>query len=195
MKSIRLLGASFALAALLTALPVRADESLAKVAEAVNPKMVKLFGSGGFRGIAAYGTGFFVSPDGYILTAYSPLLDTTELRVHLADGTKYRGKVVAVEPELDMALVKIGTPKNPIDPQPYFDVVEAVKRPLAEAGDGVVAFSNLFEIATRDDPVSVQQGRIAAYAKFYGKSGINNAAYTGNVYVVDAITNNPGAAG
>jgi serine protease Do len=198
MKSIRLFGGFVALAALLlaaTARPARADESLAKVAEDVNPKLVKLFGAGGIKGLAAYGTGFFVSPDGYILTVYSHILDTQDLRVHLSDGTRYHGKVVAIEPELDVALIKIGTKEHPIDPQPYFDVAEACKRPLAEAGDGVIAMSNLFEIATRDEPMSVQQGRIAAYAKFFGKSGIHNAAYTGNVYVIDAITNNPGAAG
>ena len=113
----------------------------------------------------------------------------------ISPTARYHGRVVAIEPELDVALVKIGTDKEPIEPQQFFDVVEAAKRPLAEAGSGVIAFSNQFEIATRDEPMSVQQGRVAAYAKFFGKSGINNAAYTGNVYVIDAITNNPGAAG
>ncbi len=196
MKSIRLFASSLALAALFIAAPVRADESFAKVAEEVNPKLVKLFGAGGLKGLAAYGTGFIVSPDGYILTVYSHILDTQDLRVHLSDGTRYHGKVVAVEPELDVALIKIGKDKEfDGQPLPYFDVVEAAKRPLADAGTGVLAFSNAFEIATRDEPMSVQQGRIAAYAKFFGKSGINNAAYTGYVYVIDAITNNPGAAG
>ncbi len=55
---------------------VRAEESFAKVSEKVNPKLVKLFGSGGIRGLASYGTGVFVSPDGYILTVNSHILDT-----------------------------------------------------------------------------------------------------------------------
>jgi serine protease Do len=118
MKTIRLLGGSLILAALMTAAPARADESFAKVAEEVNPKLVKIFGAGGLKGLAAYGTGFFVSPDGYILTTCSPLLETSDLRVHLPDGTKYRAKVVAMEPELDMALLKIGTKERPIDPCP-----------------------------------------------------------------------------
>jgi serine protease Do len=188
MKSI----GSLALAAVLfVALPARADESFAKVAEDVNPKMVKLFGSGGIRGLAAYGTGMLVSPDGYILTVYSHILDTQDLRVHLADGTKYNGKVVATEPELDVALVKI----DKVEGLPYFDVVEAAKKPLADSGTRVVAFSNEFEIGTREDPMSVQQGWVCAYARLHGKIGIHNAAFTGNVYIVDAITNNPGAAG
>jgi serine protease Do len=183
------------LAAALAAAPARADESFAEVAEQVNGKLVKLFGSGGLRGLASYGTGVVVSPDGYILTVQSHILDTSDLRVHLADGTRYQAKVVAVEPELDVALLKIGNEKEKVEDLAYFDVAEAAKKSLADTGTGVLAFSNLYQIATRDDPLSVQRGVIAAYAKLYGKMGIFDAPYTGNVYVLDAITNNPGAAG
>ena len=40
-----------------------------------------------------------------------------------------------------------------------------------------------------------QRGRVEAYSRLYGRIGIFEAPYTGNVYVIDAITNNPGAAG
>ncbi|MCZ2343274.1 MAG: S1C family serine protease, partial [Bacteroidales bacterium] len=59
----------------------------------------------------------------------------------------------------------------------------------------VLAFSNQFEIAMRDEPVSVQHGTVAAYAKLSGRRGIFDFPFTGNVYIVDAITNNPGAGG
>jgi serine protease Do len=78
---------------------------------------------------------------------------------------------------------------------PYFDVFAAARQPLAQAGDWVLAFSNQFKIATRDEPLSVQHGVVAAYSKLHGRRGIFEAPYTGDVYVVDAITNNPGAAG
>src|SRR5262249_28347555 len=38
-------------------------------------------------------------------------------------------------------------------------------------------------------------GVIACYAKLHGRRGIHSAPFAGNVYFVDAITNNPGAAG
>lgn len=181
-------------AALLLALltpPARADESSAKVADEVNQKMVKVYGSGGFRGVPHWGTGFLVSPDGYVLTAASVMLDTQQLRLHLADGRRFIGTVVATEPQLDVALLKI----DKIDGLPYFDVAAAARRPLAGVGTGVLAFSNEFEIATRDEPMSVEHGVIAAYAKLHGRRGIYEAPFTGEVYVLDAITNNPGAAG
>ncbi len=182
-----------ALAAVLFVLsaPLRADESFAKVLDEVNPKVVKLFGSGGIRGLPSYGTGIVVSSDGYILTVASVLLDTQDLRVHLADGRRFHAKVVATEPQLDVALVKV----EKVEGLPYFDVAEAVKRPLVGVGTGVLAFSNQFQIATRDEKMSIQRGVVEAYAKLHGRRGIFDAAFTGNVYVVDAITNNPGAAG
>ncbi|HWG44601.1 MAG TPA: trypsin-like peptidase domain-containing protein [Gemmataceae bacterium] len=174
---------------------VRAEESFAKVSEKVNPKLVKLFGSGGIRGLASYGTGILVSADGYILTVNSHILDTRDLRVHLYDGTRYHARIVAIEPELDIALVKIGDEKVKVEDQPYFDVFAAAKRAPVEPGTGVLAFSNQFQIATRDEPMSIQRGVVASYSKLYGRIGIFEATYKGDVYVVDAITNNPGAAG
>jgi serine protease Do len=171
---------------------VRAQESFAGVAEEVNKKVVKLYGAGGFRGLAAYGTGVLVSPDGYVLTVASHLLDTQDLRVHLHDGRRFeRVKVVVIEPELDAALVKI----DQVEDLPHYDVAQAAKRPLAQTGDWILAFSNQFQIATRDEPMSVQRGVIAAYSRLFGRRGIFEASYSGDVYVIDAITNNPGAAG
>ncbi len=178
-----------------TATTARGEESFAQICDKVNPKLVKLFGAGGFRGLASYGSGVIVSPDGYILTVNSHILDTQDLRVHLSDGTPYHAKVVAIEPELDVALVKIGDNKNKVEDLPYFDVVEAAKRPPVEPGTGVLAFSNQFQIATRDEPMSIQRGVVASYSKLAGRIGIFEATYKGDVYVVDAITNNPGAGG
>src|SRR5438552_6263569 len=169
--------------------PKRSPEAL--VTEQVNQKMVKIFGSGGIRGISAYGTGVVVSPDGYVLTENTPMLDTPDLVVHLWDGRRLPAKVVVGEPELDAALVKI----DKAEELPYFDVAALAKAPPAQPGDLILAFSNLFEIATREEPMSVQHGVIAAYSKLHGRRGIFEAPYTGDVYVIDAITNNPGAGG
>jgi serine protease Do len=173
-----------------------ADTSFAKVAEEVNPKVVKLFGSGGFKGLASYGTGVLISKDGYILTVNSHILDTRDLRVHLYDGSRYHGKVVAREPVLDVALVQIEpSGKRAVEIEQYFNVEQAANRPILEPGTSVLAFSNLFQIATRDEPLSIQHGVIAAYSKLAGRIGVFEATYRGNVYVLDAITNNPGAGG
>lgn len=172
----------------------RADTPFAHLTDPVNQKMCKLFGSGGFKSVAAYGTGLIVSPDGYILTVATPMLDTRDLRVHLADGRRYSHcKIVVVEPELDIALIKIDT-KDKLD-LPYWNIAEAAKRPLAKPATAVLAFSNQFEIGTRDEPMSIQQGVIAAITNLQGRRGIHEVTFHEKVYVLDAITNNPGAAG
>jgi serine protease Do len=164
--------------------------SLAAVTEQVNRKVVKIFGSGGFRGLNAYGSGVLVSADGYVLTAASPLLDS-DLLVHLWDGRRLHAKVVIAEPELDAALVKIENAED----LPHFTVGSTGRSSRAQAGDLVLAFSNEYSIATREEPLSVQHGVIAAYSKLHGRRGIFEAPYQGDVYIIDAITNNPGSAG
>lgn len=186
--------------ALLPFAAARAAEPIPDVSATVNEKLVKLFGAGGFRGVVNYGTGILISPDGHILTVASQMLETSELVVHLSDGRKMRAVVLATEPELDAALCKIVVEgKKPTDPTelnlPHFDFAASVKRPLAKPGEWVLGFSNTFEIAMRDEPMSVQRGVVAAVTKLAGRRGIFEFPYTGDVYVVDAITNNPGAGG
>jgi serine protease Do len=180
-----------AVATLLLLGSARADKSFAKIADDVNQKTVKLFGSGGFKGLVAYGTGILVSPEGHILTVANHLLDTPDLRVHLADGRRFHAKLVATEPLLDVALIQIEGVKN----LPYFDVPEAAKKPVVDTGTGILAFSNEFEVATRDEPMSIMRGLVSSYSKLHGRRGIFDASFRGEVYIVDGIICNPGAAG
>lgn len=171
----------------------RADDSFERIVGEVNKRVVKLYGTGGFKGMASYGTGVLVSPKGHILTAAGLMLDTQDLRVHTSDGRRFQAKVIVTEPVLDAAMLKIDDDK--VDDLPFFDVAAAAKAPLCHHGDWMLAFSNQFQIAVRNEPVSVQRGVIAAYSKLHGRKGVFEAPYRGDVYVIDAITNNPGAAG
>lgn len=177
-----------------------AADPFADTVKTANKKLVKIFGAGGFARLNNYGTGILVSKDGHILTVASQILDTSDLVVHTYDGQRLNAQVLATEPELDAALIKIRLDGKKID-EPngldldYFDFFEAAKRPPAEAGDWVLALSNTFEIALRDEPLSVQRGVVSAYTKMAGRRGVFEFPYTGDVYVVDAITNGPGAGG
>jgi serine protease Do len=172
---------------------VPAADPLTETIDKANKKLVKIFGAGGFTRLNNFGTGIIISKDGYILTVSSQLLDTADLVVHTYDGQRLRAQVVVTEPELDAALLKIKS-EDPLDLD-FFDFEAAAKRPPAEAGDWVLALSNTFEIALRDEPVTAQRGVIAAYTKMAGRRGVFEFPYSGDVYVVDATTNNPGAAG
>lgn len=169
-----------------------AQHSFTKTANEVNRKMAKLFGAGGFKGLPSYGSGILVSEDGYILTVNNHILSTADLRVHLYDGRFYHAKVLAKEPELDVALVKIDAD---VEGLPHFNVDEEAMRPIAEAGAWVLAMSNQFQVATRDDLMSVQRGIISSYTDLRGRRGVFAAPFSGKVYFIDVVACNPGAAG
>jgi serine protease Do len=181
-----------ALTLILGATFLRAQQPFTTIATEANKKMVKLFGGGGYKGLPSYGTGLLVSPNGFILTVNNHILAWPTLRVHLYDGRQYDARLVAREPELDIALLKLD---GEVDGLPYFDFAQAAARPQAEPGDWILALSNQFHIATRDEPMSVQRGVIAAYAELRGRRGVFDAPFQGDVYFLDCIACNPGAAG
>lgn len=164
-----------------------ADTRAESVIERVNQRMVKIFGAGGVKGLYAYSTGFLVSAEGHIVTVWSHVLDDQGVSVFLHDGRKFEGKIVGAEPQLDLAVLKIDA-----EDLPFFDIEEP---PAAFAGTKVYAFSNMFKVATGDEPVSVLHGVIAARSRLTARRGNYNSPYTGPIYVVDAISNNPGAGG
>jgi len=61
---------------------------------------------GGFeqRGV---GSGFVMSREGYILTNNHVVEDADQIKVKLANGKEYEGKIVGRDPKTDLALVKI----------------------------------------------------------------------------------------
>ncbi len=152
-------------------------------------KVVKIFGSGGMGGLEGYGSGFLVSSGGHIVTVWSHLIDTGEVSVVLNDGRRFSAKFVKGDPSRDLAVLKIDSPDVEV---PFFDLRESVE---AAPGTRVLAYSNMFKVATGDEPVSVVHGVISVRTRLSARRGAYRATYEGPVYVVDSVTNNPGAAG
>jgi serine protease Do len=150
--------------------------------------MVKIYGSGGLRGLEAYQSGFLISASGHVLTAWSYVLDSEEyITVVLDDGSRYGAKLLNHDPRLEIALLKIEA-----SDLPHFNLDEAVE---LQPGARVLAFSNLFGIAVGAEPASVLHGNVAAISQLTARRGAFQSVYRGPVYIVDAMTNNPGAAG
>lgn len=154
-------------------------------------KVVKIYGAGGFRQLEAYQTGILISPDGHVLTTLSYVLDTDDVAVVLHDGSKWQAEYLGSDPITELALLKL-----PADDQqlPHFDLANGSPK-LASAGQRILALSNLYGIATGDEPVSVLQGVITAIAPLKARRGAFQSNYQDEVYVLDAYANNPGAAG
>jgi S1-C subfamily serine protease len=109
--------------------------------------------------------------------------------VVLDDGRKYPATLVGADPLTEIAVLKIDPGKEKLQ---HFALGKAAK---VDVGSRVLAFSNLFGIATGDEPVSMLQGYVAAVAPLEARRGGFSTNYRGDVYIVDAATNNPGAAG
>tara|TARA_R110002095_G_scaffold149659_4_gene129360 strand:+ start:704 stop:1750 length:1047 start_codon:yes stop_codon:yes gene_type:complete len=172
------------------AVPLTAKASSQSTIKYALPRLVKIFGAGGVKNLYGYSTGFLVSPEGHIATIWSPVLDTDRLSVVLHDGRKFDAEVLGAEPHLDLAIIKLKSERELN--LPYFDYHDQVK---AGPGTRILGFSNMFRVATGDEPVSVLHGVIEARTELPRRRGAFELSYTGDVYVVDAITNNPGAAG
>ncbi len=159
------------------------------IIDEVLPKIVKIYGAGGIRGLEPYQSGFLISADGYILTAYSYVLDTDdgEVTVTLDDGREFAGSLVGYDPRPELAVLKIDASELP-----HFDPARSVD---LQPGDRVLAFSNLYGIATGNEPASVLHGTVSAVTRLSGRRGAFDTPYDGPIYVVDAIINNAGAAG
>ena len=187
------------LVSLLTCTTVLAQPSLSKSSNQVQNRVVKIYGAGGVGGLDAYQSGFVVSPAGHVATAWSSVLDVEPI-VLLSDGRRFESKIVGFEPSLELAVLKLDT-----GDLPYFAVSETGPDSQANTndsgrdeyqwGDPVLAVSNLFNIATGNEPASVLQGRLAARSELDARRGTFQTAYRGEVWLLDLVANNPGAAG
>lgn len=161
--------------------------SFSAVCASVQPRIVKIYGAGGLQGLEAYQSGFLISAEGHVLTVWSYVLDADYITVVLNDGRKFEGTLVGADPRYEIAVLKIAA-----DELPHFDPDQAVD--LA-AGARVLAFNNLFSVATGDEAASVLHGVVSVKTNLAARRGAFETPYRGQVYVLDAMTNNPGAAG
>lgn len=159
----------------------------ASAIEATQPKIVKIYGAGGLRGLEPYQSGFLISEAGHVLTVWSYVLDTDYITVTLDDGRKFQAELVGADPRFEVAVLKI-----PGEGLPHFTFDEAVDLGI---GARVLAFNNLFGVATGDEAASVLHGIVSVKTNLAARRGAFETPYNGPVYVLDAMTNNPGAAG
>ncbi|SDV51266.1 Do family serine endopeptidase [Chitinasiproducens palmae] len=86
--------------------------------------------------VSNLGSGVIVSSDGYILTNQHVVDGADEIEVALADGRKKRAKLIGVDPDTDLAVLKIDEKDLPTisldrkDPPRVGDVVLAIGNPF-----------------------------------------------------------------
>lgn len=82
------------------------------------------------------GSGVIVSPDGHLLTNYHVIANATKIVVALRDGRESKARIVGIDPDTDLAVLKIDLPNLPTitlaasDNVQVGDVVLAIGNPL-----------------------------------------------------------------
>jgi S1-C subfamily serine protease len=109
----------------------------------------------GSAGREGYGSGSIISTDGYVLTNNHVVGASKNVRVTLWDGTNLQGAVVGVDPQTDLAVVKIDPPKGTkLTALPFGDSAQM------EVGRKVLAIGNPFTFdRTMTDGIVSSVGR------------------------------------
>jgi len=82
------------------------------------------------------GSGFFITPDGELLTNNHVVEDADELEIELSDGSRYSVKVVGRDPATDIALIRVEHPDKD------FAVLRLGDSAAARVGEWVMAVGN-----------------------------------------------------
>lgn len=151
--------------------------------------VVKLFGAG-IGNLDSYGSGTLISSEGHVITVWNHLINTGYLTAVTADGQRFSLKVIGTSADHDLAVLQLITGEE--QAFPFVDLSQMV-RPAS--GTEVRAYSNMFHVATGNEPVSVVHGIVAADAKLSAGFGRWDFPLDSHVLILDAITNNSGAAG
>ncbi|OKA23893.1 serine peptidase [Pseudomonas versuta] len=136
-------------------------------------------GSGGQGGrqreAQSLGSGFIISPDGYILTNNHVVADADEIIVRLSDRSEMKAKLVGTDPRSDVALLKIDGKNLP--------VLKLGKSQDLKAGQWVVAIGSPFGFDH-----TVTQGIISAIGR-----SLPNESYV--PFIQTDVPINPGNSG
>ncbi len=81
------------------------------------------------------GTGFFIHPDGYVLTNYHVIANARQISVRTANDKTYKAKVVGSDPKTDLSLIKV-------DAGVKFPIAPLGDSTKLEIGEWVVAIGN-----------------------------------------------------
>ena len=104
----------------------------------------------------AQGSGFFISPDGFVVTNNHVVEDAEDITVTMEDGDKYPATLVGTDPRTDVALIKVKADGK------TFPFVEFSKKD-PRVGDWVLAVGNPFGLGG-----TVTAGIISAHNRDIG---------------------------
>jgi serine protease DegQ len=145
-----------------------------------DPLFERFFGER-FRGqaerVTGLGSGVIVTADGYVITNNHVVQAADEIQVALADGRRLEAKVVGLDPDTDLAVLRIEAPNLP--------AVALGRDENLRVGDVVLAIGNPFNVGQ-----TVTMGIVSAL----GRTGLELSRYE-NYIQTDAAINQGNSGG
>lgn len=136
------------------------------------------------RRVQGLGSGFLISPDGYIITNDHVAGNATEITVTLTDGSHHQAKIVGTDPISDICLIKIEGSNFP-----YIDLGNSEDIII---GEWVIALGNPFGLFDLNDKPTVTVGVVSATGM--NLEPIDNRYYL-NMIQTDAAINGGNSGG
>ncbi|MPZ45050.1 MAG: trypsin-like serine protease [Betaproteobacteria bacterium] len=155
------------------------ETKVARIAPTNDPLFRRFFGNlfgESVQKASSLGSGVIVSADGYILTANHVVEGADEIELALMDGRKVAARIVGVDPETDLAVLKAE--------QKGLPAITFAPADKARVGDVVLAIGNPFGVGQ-----TVTSGIVSAL----GRSQIGINTYENFIQTDAAI--NPGNSG
>ena len=113
----------------------------------------------------AQGSGFIISPDGYILTNNHLVGEAEKVMVKLTDNRDFEAKVIGTDPESDIAVIKIEANDLPF--------LELADSDALEVGEWVLAIGNPFGLSS-----TVTAGIVSAKGRIVGLTAYDDFIQT-----------------
>jgi len=106
------------------------------------------------------GSGFFITPDGYVVTNDHVIAGAREITVSLTDGRQFPARLVGRDPPTDLAVLKVDAQGLPY--------VSFSRSAMPEVGDWVVAVGNPFGLGG-----TATAGIISAHGREIGEAHVS----------------------
>jgi len=147
-----------------------------------NPFFNQFFGSQKYE-VQSLGSGFIISPDGYVVTNNHVVQGATKIIVTMTDGSKRSAKIIGHDNQSDIALLKIDG-----NSLPYCEFGNSDSILI---GEWVIAFGNPFGLFDINDKPTVTVGVVSSLGMNLSRAGSRN--YSDMIETDAAI--NPGNSG
>jgi len=130
------------------------------------------------------GSGFIISPDGYLVTNEHVVHMASEILVTMHDGSSYNAEVIGADYDTDIALLKIDAQNLP--------ALKIAEENVLFVGEWVIAIGNPFGLFKVNDQASVSVGVVSATGRNFERQ--EDGRLYRNMIQTDAAIN-PGNSG